>query len=372
MKIKVLQENIHSACSLASKFLPSKSTTLPVLSNLLLKADADTISLTASDLESTIQITIPGKVEENGSMLLPAKTGTLLIGSFSGEKVTISKKKQSVEVRGESSVGTLRVDKSDDFPQLDSVSGSEVAIDKELLTEIDTYVGMAASADQARAVLTGVCIDSSDSGVSFVATDGFRLAILTKDTDQFSGATSLLLPAKVIHGVVSILQQQDEKKASMIFDKDQNMVHFSCGSVRIVTRIIEGSFPDYKKILPGYSTMQVRVSRDELLQAVRFASVLARETANIIRISAKDKDTLRISSNAPQTGKNESTVSATISGDFVESAFNYRFIVDMLSAGKSDEVSYETSGSLSPGVFRFANKDEYTYIVMPVRLQDAE
>ena len=369
MNITILQENIVSTLTTASKFAPSKTTTLPVINNFLLSASKDVITVTASDLETVIEVIVPGKVEEEGDVLLPSKTAISLLSSFSGEKLSIQSNDHSLIIKGASSHVSLKSGPVGDFPRVVVENEmKKIRVSSAFLVYVFQKVSIAASSDQARAVLTGVLFDIVSGSLSVVATDGFRLAKLSYEKGVFK--EKILLPAKVIRALSSILKGDEGEFADVVV-RDDGQIVFLLKGVRFVTRVIEGVYPDYQRIIPATGTTKVIVGREDLLRAVKFGAVLARESSNIIKMAIQGESVI-ISANAPQTGKNEMSIPSKTDGDVVDIAFNYRFLVDFLQADNAQEVSFETNGPLSPGVFRFVGNASYLYVVMPVRLQDEQ
>lgn len=372
MKLLVFQEQLARALSLASKFLPSRTTVIPSLQSFLLQATKDTITLTASDLEATITVTIPGKIEKEGKTLLPAKTTTSLLSTFSGEKISLEQDQSNLVMKGDKARVSLRTESIQDYPQIESQGFEETfGINRKTIEDIVKRIVFAASHDQTRAVLTGILIAPQEEGTRFVATDGFRLSLLTKKEEKISGKDSVVVPARVLTAVVDAWQGQEGESVEVSVSNKKNQIRFILPQVSINARLVSGSFPDYRKIIPTESQTTVTVSRDELLRAVKFASVIAREAANTVRLSVNDKEMV-VSANAAQTGTNQITIPIQKKGDSVDVAFNYRFLLDLLSAGSEEEVIFETMGALAPGVFRFVKNQDFLHIIMPVRLQESE
>ena len=372
MKLLVFQEQLARSLTLASKFLPSRTTVIPSLQSFLLRATKDTITLTASDLEATITITLPGKIEKEGKILLPAKTTMSLLSTFSGEKISLEQEQNNLVMKGEKARVSLKTEAVQDYPQIESQGFEETfKMKRQTIEDVVKRIVFAVSRDQTRAVLTGILIAPQEEGTRFVATDGFRLSLLTKKEEKMSGKDSIVVPARVLTAVVDAWQGQESEAVEVSVADKKNQIRFVLPQVSILARLVSGSFPDYRKIIPTESQTTVTVSRDELLRAVKFASVIAREAANTVRLSINDKEMV-VSANAAQTGTNQITLPIQKKGDPVDVAFNYRFLLDLLSAGSEEEVVFETKGALAPGVFRFGKNQNFLHIVMPVRLQESE
>lgn len=371
MNIVVFQENLLKQLTTASRFLPSRTTSIGALNNFLLTAEKGEITITASNIETTITVGIPGKIEQEGKALLPAKTILSLLPTLTGEKITIELVDNHIRITGGKADVTLNAENVDDFPKLLELEEKEtIEVEKDFILDIQRKVSFAASIDPMRAILTSVLIASEGEQLKAVATDGFRLAVLTENSKKPFLAEKLTLPSRVVEALASMVKESDKKTVSLTFGKNGTQVLFTLPQVKLLTQLIEGSFPDYERIIPKGETTKVKVGREDLLRAIKFASVLAREAANIVRLKAEGSE-LVVSANAPQTGKNKMSLTSSKEGEDVETAFNYRFLLDFLSASDEEEVLFETNGSLSPGVFRFSKIPSYLYIVMPVRLQEA-
>ena len=370
MNIVVLQENLLKFASLAGRGLPSKTTQLPILNNFLLSAKNGEIQLTASDLENTITVLIPGKIEKEGNVLLPAKTLLATLPSFAGEKITILYKDQKATIKGKRSEVELNTEKTEEYPQPPTTKEkSTVSLPGKTIEEIAVKVSIATSHDEARAYLGGILLESRDGLLYAVATDGFRLSLYKKELKSESAVSRMIVPGRVFSDLAHIAK--DKENVSLLLFEDGARIGFSAPSVRYMVRLLEGKFPDYQKIIPQKGSTKITASRDELYGAVKLASVFARETSNIVKMKT-DKESILVSANSPQTGHNTSIVAAAIEGDGLESAFNFRFLLDLLNASTEDEVCIEVGGALSPGVFTFPKDPSFLHIIMPVRLQEAQ
>jgi DNA polymerase-3 subunit beta len=371
MNIVVFQENLLRQLSVAGRFLPSKTTTIPALNSFLLEARAGKITLTASNIETTLTTQVTGKIEEEGKVLLPGKTILSLIPTLSGEKISITLEDKKLLIKGEKGEVTLLTEDPSEFPLLENKEEKQhILLNKKLLMDIVEKIVFASSTDPMRAILTSVLV-SSDEGIFIAAaTDGFRLAKIEKKVDLGFKFPRIALPSKVVETLGSLVKDVESQDVPVSLLGEGNQVLFTLGTTKLLTQVVEGTFPDYKRIIPEGAATKIIVNREEFLRGVKFASILAREASNIIRLKIAGSS-LVITANAPQTGDNKISLAVEKTGADVESAFNYRFLIDFLGASTEENVTFETNGSLSPGVFHFAKDQDYLYIVMPVRLQDS-
>lgn len=371
MNIVVFQENLLKVLTIAGRFLPSKTTTIPSLNSFLLEATGGKISLTASNIETTLTTQVTGKIEQEGRVLLPGKTILSLIPTLSGEKISISLEGTKLFIKGEKGEVSLLTEDPSEFPLLKNQEEKQhLTLNRKILSEIVAQVVFAASSDPMRAILTSVLVQSDDGMFISAATDGFRLAKIERQIKKESTFPKIALPAKVVETLGVLIKDIEGDEIPVSFLGEGKQVLFNLGQISLLTQVVEGVFPDYKRIIPEGATTKITINREEFLRGVKFASILAREASNIIRLKIQGND-LVITANAPQTGDNKITIPVEKEGNDVESAFNYRFLIDFLGASSEENVTFETNGSLSPGVFRFIKQRDYLYIVMPVRLQDS-
>lgn len=367
MKALVLQENFKKAVSVVSKGISPK-THLPVLSNILIDAKKGQLTLSATNLETTISYWVGAQIEEEGSVTVPARFLQELVSTFRQEKIELTSNKTQIKLVCGDSEATLSGIDAAEFPPLPQVSEkTDVHFEKELLSKSLPFVLISASHDEGRPLLTGVYFIHREEKLLLVATDGFRLSIkeLPKQTSISEG---FVVSAKTLSEVFRLASEEPSKTLGIVFSKDKNQIMFILENAHIATRLIEGEYPPFTKIIPNSFTTKVVIDRESFAQGVKFAAVYAKESANLIKIKIGG-DELVVSANSPQIGENKTTVKATIEGEGGEIAFNSRFLLDILSVFPDDEVILEMTGALAPGVFKAPNDPSYLHIIMPVRVQ---
>lgn len=369
MNIVVLQENINTALSKTSKFLPSKTSVVSPINNFLLSAEKGKIILQATDLETTFKTTIPGKIVEEGVLVLPAKPSLSLFSLFTGEKLSLLEKQNTLVIQGEASKAVLKLERSESYPKTEEGKEQEkIDLRKEDINRIVSLNSFSVSSDISRAVLTGVLLSLRDKQLTTVSTDGFRLSVCQTNKVLYEGKIDVVVPNKAIRAMSELTEKGS---VSLQYDKKNQQISASGSADTVVTRLIDGSFPQYEKIIPSGFQTKIVVDRLEALRAIKLASVFARESANIVKIKISKKEIV-ISSRAAQTGENTSTLPIDKTGEDLETAFNYRFLIDVLSALSSDTVTFESNGPLQAGVFYGEKKEEFFHIIMPVRLQESK
>jgi DNA polymerase-3 subunit beta len=374
MKFSLLQENLSPALSSVSRFVSAKSQ-LPILSNILFSTDNGRLKLSATNLELGINYWIGAKIEVEGSFAIPAHEITEFISYLSPGKIDFELNAQSllqvVSQKAQSSFATIP---PADFPALPGLNpDSAIELDLSVLTESSSQVSFAAASDDTRPVLTAVLTNLTPDSLSLVATDGFRLSTkniklvnpITLPNDQKS--ITLLVPSRSLGEIIKLAR--NTKKIKFGLSPDSNQLIFILDDTEIVSRLIDGDFPDYQRIIPSSFATKIKLSRDELSQGVKIASVFAKESANVVKFSLKNNQ-IEITANAPQIGQNKAVVEASIEGESVEIAFNYKFISDFLNICRGEEVTIELNESLTPALFRDQSDPHFTHIIMPVRIQD--
>lgn len=376
MKSVVLRENLMKALGIVGRSISTKPQ-IPILSHVLITTKNNQITLTATNLEIGTCMTIGAKTEKPGEVVVPGKLLTEFISSLpaSAEKIELSVEGQVLQIRTNKTKSSFAIGNVADFPPIPTVEKAEYTLPFESLKESILRVAFAASTDDTRPVLTGVRMKTipSKSGthpvLSLVATDGYRLSsedvVLSKNAIEID----TLIPATSLLEVVRVATELKVKEIGCSLITDKNQVAFLLPEVVIVTRLIDGEFPSIERIIPQSFKTRVTVDTEELAQSVKTASLFARGAANIIKFKA-EKGQITLSANAPQVGSNEDIVEATVEGEDVEIAFNYRFLLDILVHFPDKQVVFESSGALNPGVFKPQSPTPtFLHVIMPVRVQ---
>lgn len=372
MKILVLQQDLISALSSVSRFVSLKPQ-IPILSNILFFSEKGKLQLSATNLEMGISIGISAKIEREGKITIPARVILELINNIPTGQILIEENKGQVLISAPPFFsGTVTSIPAAEFPSISQkTSGVDILFTKSNLSVITQQVCFAAAADETRPVLTGALF-SFGKNISIVATDGFRLSYKEIKEDglgKMGEIDKLLMPARLIEESIKVLGGfQEEDKISVGISKKEGQVVFSGDSVVLTGKLIEGEFPDFEKVLPKKWTHKALVGKEDLLRAVKIGAVFARESAGIIRLRI-EKEKLVAFAESPQYGKEETMLDAKTEGEGVEVAFNYRYILEFLGSIKGEEVSFETEGPTSPGVFQDTKDLSYKHLIMPVRIQ---
>jgi DNA polymerase-3 subunit beta len=320
------------------------------------------LELTTTDLEVSARLAIDVQVQEAGIALVPARLLGDTVKSLSDAPVDVETDASSAQIRCAAYEGSLRLLPAEDFPGLQEPSGIRVSVEAGRFAEAVSQVARAASRDEARPVLTGVLLEISREGVVLAATDSYRLAIreLVASAEREAKA---IVPERAL-SEAGRAASADEKGTVEVY-VDESQASFKTGGLTMTSRLIEGEFPNFRQLLPEGHESRLSVSRQQLLDAVRRVGLLARDTTPVrLEFNALG---VKLSSSSPDVGQAVETVEARFEGEELTAAFNPQYLADGLTAATGDLVRLDVRDGLKPGVVR-GESDEFTYLVMPVRL----
>ncbi len=368
MKLSVMQENLARGLSVVSRAVSSRST-LPVLANVLLRTEDAGLKLTATNLEIGITYWVPGKIETDGATTVPARLLTDLVGSLPGsEKVDLELQgADTLHLRcGRFATHVKGID-ADEFPTIQTAGERPTTrVSQKVLKRALDETAFAAASDEARPILTGVMAKFEGSRLTLAAADNYRIAVRTIDILDAVEATSVVIPARALNELGRILSDTDDP-VELVLATTRNQVLFHLDGIDLVSRLIDGQFPNYQQVLPASHASRAEFDREELLRAVRPAALIASSSANIVKLQVGDEGSGITVTATAEVGDYTGDVEATIEGDPTTIAFNARYLNDVLSNVTADRFSLELNGPLSPGVFRPVGDDAYVHVVMPVR-----
>ena len=368
MKITVLAENLKRGLSIVNRGISSRPQ-LPILSGILVKANAEGLFLVSTDLEMSFWMKMGAKVIEEGDIVMPAKLFTELVISLPAGPVELSTENQTLKIVSGSVKADVVGQLADDFPVIPRLKKSQVTLSSGEFREKVEKVAVSAAKDDTRPILTGVLWDFGENSISLVATDGYRLSVdkleVEKKSESWSG--KVILPAKSIQEVAKTLMDTGEDKVEVEFDKENQQVIFGLKEMEIASRLIAGEFPPYQQILPNTYKTRTEFDREELLEAVKRARLFARENANIVKLSLIDH-ILKVTAESTQYGNNSTDLEVQTEGEGLTVAFNALYLLDYLNICKEEKIFWETEGELKPSVFKTSDEN-WLQVVMPVRVQ---
>lgn len=374
MKVLVLQENLTKALSGVSRVVAAKAQ-LPILSHVLLTAEKGVLKLTATNLEIGMVVPVGAKVEEEGSISVPARVFSELVGELPAGELTLAEEDLHLKI----SMGSFKSDlagvAASEFPALPEFDKKKLLefSSAEFLSALKKVIFSAAT-DDGRPALTGVNFNLKGDKPRLAATDGFRLSVVNlsdRETElevEKEKEGVFIIPSRALSELVRLAGEEEMGEKISVSGGKERQLKFSVGKAEILTRLIDGDYPDYERIIPKETVATFTGDRESFLRAVRLASIFARESANVVRLTIEGGK-LKVSSISSQIGTNEGTAEGKIEGDDgFTVAFNFRYLLDFLGSCEGDEVRIDFSGTLSPGLFTDPSVKNYSHIIMPVRV----
>ena len=369
LKCTVSPSALSSTLGLVSRAVSPRST-LPVLGNVLLETEEKGLRVTATNLDLTISALVPSTVLEEGRTTVPARLLAEFVASLDEAPCTLELDDESQILKitcGASRTNLHGID-AVEFPPLPARdSDAAITVDSAQLSSAIAQTAMAASADEASPVLTGVLMQVDGKRLTLAATDRHRLAVKTLDVEVAgSGLGAVIIPARHLSELARAINP-NRPEVGIAFSDARNQIFFTLADLEISSRLIEGNYPNYAQVIPAESTTKVALPTASLLKAARTAAVLAKDAANPVRIRVADNQLTLIAQTA-EVGDHEAPLTATVTGEDVQIAFNARYVLDALGVIDSDDVELSFNGALQPGAIRPAGREDYLCIVMPVRV----
>ncbi|MFM1850622.1 MAG: hypothetical protein RIS54_306 [Verrucomicrobiota bacterium] len=373
MKFKINRDHFANGLAQVLNVVGSKAT-MPILSNVLIEAEKDQISLTTTNLDLGIRCQIKAEVKETGSVTLPVKRLAGIVRELPNIDVTVdaTPNHQVKLTSGGSNFRIMGIGK-DEFPPLPEF-GDEKSFHLEQgeLTDMLKSVAYAQSSDETRYILNGVYFNFKDGKLTLVATDGRRLAHMSKEMEvPADTAGAIILPAKTVGELLRLLDKGEKVKINfndrraafqIATDKDNSGL---IDSIYLYSKVVEGNYPNYQQVIPKETHQRIKLERELFLQCVHRAALVCSEKANSVKIKLTS-NLLEITAQSPDFGEAHESMAIGYSGPELQVAFNPQFIMDPLRALAKDEIFFELKDEVSPGVFK--TLDSFICVIMPVRL----
>jgi len=371
------KEKLLGAVSIVERIVSSKST-LPIIGNILFETKKNGIKLSANNLELGIEIFLEAKIVKEGSILIPAKTLAAMVSKLPKGQINFKvSDKGTIRVSYKQSHFNIHGLPADEFPTLPKVKeGKELTVDSALFLDMVKKTIFAVSTSEDKYILNGALFEigrsglgGDDSNIRLITTDGYRLAKRgEKIKDAPNIENKVIIPSRALVELSKILQSGKEEELNITIGKDQIAFHLK--DAFLVSRLIQGKFPDYKQVIPKKTSTQISIETSLFLEATERAAVIASGSANIVKLELK-ADKLHILATTPEVGSVDEALEVEIKGnEKTQVAFNVRLITDVLKVINTEQVCLEISGPLSPGIIRPAEGLDYLYIVMPIRTQE--
>ena len=347
----------------------STRTTLPILSNVLLRAEGNRVELTATDLDVTVTCAVEATVRTPGATTIPVKKLFGIARELASTEVDIEvDDKNTAAVRSGSSFFKIRGLGAEEFPPLPAFKEDrKVTLPQEKVKGILRKTSFAISTDESRYVLNGIFFSLKAHKLTMVATDGRRLALVEEEVDV--PATSLgefIVPAKAVNELTRLLQDKGEVEIKFSENQAAFALKDEKGNITLlITKLIEGSYPNYRQVIPAETKERVTLGREEFLHALRRAEIMTSDKQNSVKLNFS-KNNLSITANSPDVGEARENMAISYKGKDMAIAFNPGYVIEPLNALTTDEVYLELIDELSPGVLKI--NGPFLYVVMPMRL----
>ncbi len=362
MKLKVTQENLSKALNHVARVASTRGT-LPILSNVLLRVEDNRLSLAATNLDIAITSYLGAQIQNEGAVTIPARLFQDLVGGLPSGVIELEQDDQRLKISTERYKSVINGVSAEDFPVMPALEGGEKwSVPAATLKEGLQQVLIAASNDESRPVLTGVLFQTIDGWLYLASTDSYRLA--ERKLIELKKDVKLLVPASALHDVLRIIS---DYSGDVQFVHDDQQVQILAGDVELVARLIEGNYPDYRKLIPKSFATSAVINKAEFINTAKITSLFARESAGSIVVSVDEpSESVWIHAVASQLGENNATVKAVAKGSG-SITLNSRYLLDALNAMQGGETNLSFNGKLEAVLLTDPEHDNYNHIIMPLK-----
>lgn len=373
MKFKINRDHFSNGLAQVLNVVGSKAA-MPILSNVLIEAEKDYISLSTTNLDLGIRCKIKAEVKESGSVTLPVKRLAGIVRELPNVDVTLDvATNQQVKLSSGGSHFKIMGIGAEEFPKLpDTGDDKTFTLEQGELATMLGNVAYAQSTDETRYILAGVYFNFKDGKLALVATDGRRLALVSKELPvPAASAGAIILPAKTVAELLRLLGKGDkltisfnERRAAFQIETGKDTSGL-CDNIYLFSKVVEGNYPNYHQVIPKETHQRIKLERELFLQCVHRAALVTSEKSNSVKVKVST-NLLEISASSPDFGESHESMAIAYSGPELQVAFNPQFIMDPLRALTKDEVFFEVKDEVSPGVFK--TLENFVCVIMPVRL----
>lgn len=369
MKFTCLQENLSKGLGTVTRAIPTKSL-LPILSNVLISAENGQIKLCATNTETTIITHIGASIQEEGAITVPARlirefvstlSPSTLEGELKGLVLHLSSVKTKSRFNGIS---------ADDYPNLPTFPADVeyLELDPKVFTQAVSAVAFAAATDEARPMFTGIYLNYSEGTLTVASSDGYRLSEKILNLKSKVEPFTAIIPAKTLLEISKIFSTSDEPVKFLLI-KEDNMVIFEAEDTLVASNILNGEYPNYKKIIPEEHVLTAEFDSSDLAEAVKLTNIFSTEDSRAVKLKFNPNGFIYIASSDEQTGEHESQVPAEIEGEEMEIAFNSKYLLDLLNNVKSERISFKAKGNNTPCLFIPLDQKNFLHVIAPMQLQ---
>lgn len=364
MEIEVTQDKLSKALNNVSRIAVGK-VTLPVLNNVLIRVDQNKVSLITTNLDMAIVDFLPVSNSKDGVTTVPAKLLAEFVSNLPrGEKIKISAKDTKVTISAGRYTSIINGSPADDFPELPEINEEKAVIFKMGIDEFKngiSSVAIASSNDMTRPALTGIYFNTADKTLCIAATDGYRLAE-KKLIKNVESEINVIVPASSLQEVLRAINE-DMEEIEISFNDD--LVRFRLGEVEIISKLIDASFPDYRRLIPKDNDINLELNREELIRITKLAALFARSVNGSITCESKKPNSFTVKSIANELGENDSSIETPV-GIEGKIRLNSRFLIDALNVLDDKEITFNFASRIAPVILRNKKNQDYTHIVMPL------
>jgi len=373
MKFKINRDHFSNGLAQVLNVVGSKAA-MPILSNVLIEAEKDQISLSTTNLDLGIRCKIKAEVKEGGSVTLPVKRLATIVRELPNVDVTVdAAANHQVKIASGGSNFKIMGIGAEEFPKLpDTGDDKTFSLEQAELAGMLGNVAYAQSTDETRYILNGVYFNFKDGKLSLVATDGRRLALVAKEMPvPAASAGAIILPAKTVSELLRLLGKGDKLKIAFndrraAFQIDTNKDNSGLtDAIYLFSKVVEGNYPNYQQVIPKETHQRIALERELFLQCVHRAALVTSEKSNSVKIKLS-ANLLEITASSPDFGESHESMAIAYSGPDLQVAFNPQFVMDPLRALTKDQVFFELKDEVSPGVFK--TLESFVCVIMPVRL----
>lgn len=377
MKIICTQENLNKALSIVGKVV-NKNTTLPILNNVLIKTNKKGLKLSSTNLEIAVNYWIGGKIEEEGEITIPTKLFSNFVSNLPNENVEIKTREDMVNIKCDGCKINIKGVDAKEYPLAPKIDAEPfLKVKSDVFKKAMSQILPSISVSESRMEITGALLDFSDvknGKIALVSTDSYRLAQKTIEIPKeninsdalnvIGEIESVIIPRNTIQELVRDLGEEDENLEITIAE---NQIVFEFGSASILSRLIEGNYPDYKQVIPEKFLSTAIINMKDISNAVRIAGFFSASSNNSVKFSISTDNKIEISSEASDIGNNSSKIEAKVSGKEIEVVYNYKYLIDGLNSVSGDEVVLNANDENAPSILKAASDDKFIYIIMPIR-----
>jgi DNA polymerase-3 subunit beta len=371
MKFTCLQENFSKGLGIVSRAI-SNNSFQPILSNVLITVKEGRVKLTGFNGNTAITYDMGASIDKEGAITVPINLIKEFVSNVNSTNIDVELKSSALNINTEKSLTKFNGLAAESYPDLPDVSSTsfKFEVDSKNFSDAISSVAFSSSNDDTRPILTGVLLNYRDGKLTVVSADGFRLSEKEIKVDAGKATFSVVVPAKTLLEVSRIFGGS-KSPVGITLSEGDSLAIFESDAVRVSTRIINGVFPDYKKLIPEETTHSAIFDAGELLEAVRLTSVFAKgdDSHSPLTFHLNPDGYIKLTAISAETGESHSQIDAQIEGESLTVVFNVKYLLDFLNVIKSGQLTFKSNGNLTPGVLESSEHSNYVHLIMPIRNQ---